>query len=54
MKKQLTKGQRAEMRLQILRTAKKNPEFEKLLIQRMEEKKKSRSSEITLRDSKII
>jgi len=38
MNKQLTKGQRAALRLQILRTAKKNPEFEKLLIERMNKK----------------
>ncbi len=39
MKKQLTKGQRAALRLKILRTAKQNPEFEKLLIKRMNESK---------------
>lgn len=46
MKKQLTKGQRAEMSLQILRTAKKNPEFEKMLISRMnKEAQKNKANE---------
>jgi hypothetical protein len=44
MKKQLTKGQRAEKALQILRVAKQNPEFEKILIQRMKEKDKKKDS----------
>jgi len=38
MKQQLSKGQRAYLKLQILRTAKKNPEFEKLLTDRMNAK----------------
>jgi hypothetical protein len=39
MKKQMSKGTRAYLKLQILRKAKQNPEFEKELIQRMNEKK---------------
>ena len=38
MKKQLSKAQRAAFRLNILRTAKNNPEFEKMLKEKMKEK----------------
>ncbi len=37
MKKQLTKGQRALLRLKILRTAKTNPEFKKALLEKMKD-----------------
>jgi hypothetical protein len=40
MKEKLTKGQRAYLRLQILRGAEKNPEFKKELTKRMNEKVK--------------
>lgn len=39
MDKKLTKGQRAQIRLQILRTAKNNPGFEKILMERMGKQK---------------
>ena len=45
MKKPLTKGQRANLQLQILRKAKQNPEFEKKLIQQMNERQNQPKSD---------
>lgn len=42
MKKPLTKGERANLRLQLLRKARKNPEFRNMLLDRAEKQKEQR------------